>query len=175
MQNKKEYIIVITIVLIISISAFIISIMHPQVEIEYSEDEVVLHDEDFIVDVNTGKIQIGASTWNDVIEILPSGHNLGMSTIYRPDNLGCLLTFTRKENILSEMHLESPILATSRGVRVGDNFSQVTELYGSAYSSVNVRGKNSYFDAVYGDYSENCLVFQVKKNQVTKIIIQKLP
>ncbi|MDD2585526.1 MAG: hypothetical protein PHT79_03750 [Syntrophomonadaceae bacterium] len=175
MQNKKEYIIVIAIVLVVSISAFIISIMHPQVEIRYAEDAVVLNDEDFTVHFSAGIIQIGSSTWDDVVDLLPAGHNLGMSTLYRPDNLGCLLTFTRKENVLSEIHFESPVLATSRGVRVGDKFSQVTKLYGPEYSSVNVKGKNSYFDAVYGDYSENCLVFQVKKNQVTKIIIQKQP
>ena len=96
-----------------------------------------------------------------------------MSTIYRPDNLDCLLTFTEEENILHKAHINDPGLCTSRGIKLGDSMTRVVDTYGKNYASVFESGNQKDIDMVYGYDNNNSIVFQIRNNKVNKIILQK--
>jgi len=169
--DKKEYRIVLLIVAFAAIIGFISSSHRSKLEVVYPEQNAILTDQDFRIETNNGILQIGNSCFDEVKSIFPEGQILGMSTIYKPKTLDCLLTFTEDENILHKMHINTPVLNTSRGVKVGDPFAKAVEKYGKDYAYVKLSGKAGDFDAVYGN-NDN-IIFQVRKNSIVKIVLEK--
>ncbi|MBC7075461.1 MAG: hypothetical protein H5T98_05215 [Syntrophomonadaceae bacterium] len=169
--QRKEYYIVLLVVAVAVIIGSAIASSRSQLEVIYPEKETVLSPQDFVIDTDLGTLYIGNSTWNEVKNIFPQGKILGMSTIYRPENLECLLTFSEDENILQKMHIDTKTISTSRGIRLEDPFARVIEAYGENCAYVRLQGETSNFDAVYGN--DDNIVFQVRNGKVKRIILQK--
>ncbi|MEN6348996.1 MAG: hypothetical protein ABFD08_06325 [Syntrophomonas sp.] len=169
--EKKQYTIIILAVILVAASAYLISRNQEKLQTIRPAQETILEDQDFVIDTGNGILRIGTSPRDEVMKIFPQGKKLGMSTIYRPATVDCLLTFDRAEELLQKMHLYNADLATSRGIKVGDSFSKVVEKYGKNYASVSLPGNTKDFDAVYGKV--NNIIFKVNDNKVTTIILQK--
>lgn len=141
--------------------------------VEYPASFCILEASDFELKIGNLMLNIGASTWKDVAQIIPNGKFLGMSTIYQPDNLDCLLTFTKEENILQKAHINDPGLCTSRGIKLGDSMPAVIEAYGKDYAMVFESKKPENLDMVYGNDNNNSIIFQIRDYKVDKVILQK--
>ncbi|MDD2620292.1 MAG: hypothetical protein PHC92_06455 [Syntrophomonadaceae bacterium] len=170
-NKKKEYALVLFFVVVISTTAFFISKDRAQLETIVPQEQLVLEETDFRVNSGNSILLVGTSTRDEAIKVFPQGKTLGMSTIYKPDNIDCLLTFDEDEKFLQKLHLNSQEIQTYRGIKVGDPFTLVVEKYGPNYSSVGHPGKSSDFDAVYG--VGNNIIFQVREDKVKTIILQK--
>lgn len=168
--KKKEYALIIFFVVLIAGAAYYISQDHVKLQTVVSKNQVVLKEQDFLVKIGQNDLSIGTSTRDEVLKIFPRGKTLGMSTIYKPENSDCLLTFNRDEEILQKLHILNQDIPTNRGIKVGDPFALVTEKYGPNYSSVGRPGKPKDFDAVYG--TGNNIVFQIRNDKVEAIILQ---
>ncbi|MEN6325656.1 MAG: hypothetical protein ABFD18_05550 [Syntrophomonas sp.] len=168
--KTKEYALIIFFVILIAGAAYYISQDHVRLQTVVSKNQVVLDEQDFLVKIGQNNLSIGTSTRDEVLKIFPQGKTLGMSTIYKPKNSDCLLTFNRDEEILQKLHILSQDIPTKRGVKVGDSFTLVKEKYGPNYSSVGYPGKPKDFDAVYG--AGNNIIFQVRDDKVKAIILQ---
>jgi len=171
--QKKEYRLVILLVIVISIIAFFIARARPEIKIVYPEQDTILSQEDFSVNINGHVLQVGSESREKVIELLPEGKMLGRSTVYQLDNPYCLLTFTRDEEILIKVHIEDSEVSTHRGNKVGDSFPEIQEKYGEYFTCVSKTGQDEDFDAIYGTDNENSISFQVRGNRVSRIILQK--
>ena len=169
--KKKEYALIIFIVILIAGAAYYISKDHAQLQTVVSKNQVLLDEQDFLVKIDRNNLSIGTSTQDEVLKILPQGKTLGMSTIYKLESPDCLLTFNKDGKILQKLHIYSQDIPTKRGIKVGDSFALVIEKYGPNYSSVGYPGKPKDFDAVYG--ADNNIVFQVRNDKVKAIILQK--
>mgnify|MGYP007128627125 CR=1 FL=1 len=170
---RKERIYVLVLVVIVFAVGFYIASLHPQVEIICPPQDTILSEQDYQVKTANGVIIMGKSTWDDVQRIFPQGKNLGMSTIYRPENPDCLLTFSEDENILIKLHIDSPELPSPRGIRVGDAYTAVEEQYGKNYTLIRNTGNNDDFDMVYGKNRGNSVTFKIDYQKVDRIIIQR--
>lgn len=176
MKVKTEHLIVILTVVVVYVFGFYIANNQDPLDIVYPVEETILDSNDFLIELASGTLSIGSSTWDEVIEVLPEGKMLGMSTIYSPADIDALLTFTEDENILCKLHITDPNIVTSRNVKVGDTFDKVVESYGSNYASVARKGHSEDFDAVYySTDNDNSIVFQIRNNVVERIILQKDP
>lgn len=171
--QKREYRSVLLLVIAIGIAAFFIARARPELQIVYPEQDTILSQEDFSVNINGQVLELGSESRDRVIEVLPEGKMLGRSTIYQLDDPYCLLTFTRDEDILVKVHIESPEIPTQRGNKVGDPFSAVQQKYGEYFTWVSKSGQEEDFDAIYGSDNENSITFQVRQNKVSRIILQK--
>lgn len=168
--KKKEYALIIFFVVLIAGAAYYISQDHVRLQTVIAKNQVMLDEQDFLIKIGQHNLSIGTSTRAEVLKIFPQGKTLGMSTIYKPENSDCLLTFNRDEEILQKLHIFSQDIPTNRGVKVGDSFNLVTEKYGPNYSSVGYPGKPKDYDAVYG--TGNNIIFQVRDDKVNAIILQ---
>lgn len=175
MRFKNQYLIIITIVVVVYALGFYIANNQEPLDIMYPSEDTILNNDDFLVSFPKGELEIGSSSWEVVEQVLPEGKILGMSTIYSPQNIDCLLTFTEDENMLCKLHISDASIVTNRNVKVGDEFSVVIGAYGNNYASVSKKGNKTDFDAVYGADNSNSIVFQVRDNKVSKIILQKDP
>jgi hypothetical protein len=169
--EKKQYSIVLLLVIFAVLIGLIIPSHRLKLNVSYPHENTTLTEQDFLIETNNGTLQIGCSSFDEVIALLPEGKILGMSTIYKPDNLDCLFTFTEDEDILHRIHINTPALSTSRGIKVGEPFARAIKIYGSNYAKVNLLNESDDFDAVYG--TDDNIIFQVRKNNITKIIIEK--
>lgn len=167
---RKEYVMVIFLVIIAAIIGLAVRFSQPGIEIVYPEQDTELAVQDFVIKTENGEITIGVSSWEEVVSLFPAGEMLGLSTIYRPAAGDCLFTFTEDENILNKMHIDTDHYITNRGIKVGDSFSAIEKQYGMNYARVISKEKPDYFEAVYG--TENNIVFQIQNNHVEKIILQ---
>lgn len=168
--KKKEYALIIFFVVLIAGAAYYISQDRAQLQTVVSKNQVVLEEQDFLVTIGKNSLSIGTSTRAEVLKIFPRGKTLGMTTIYKPENSDCLLTFNKDEEVLQKIHINSQDIPTYRGIKVGDSFVLVTKKYGPDYSSVGHPGKPKDFDAVYG--VGNNIVFQIRNDKVKAIILQ---
>ncbi|MGI6412160.1 MAG: hypothetical protein ACOXZ5_00550 [Syntrophomonadaceae bacterium] len=170
---RREYQIVgLIIALAVAVGMFSVS-TRPELVLKYPGNFCVLEDSDFALTIDNELLVIGTSTWDDVAQIIPRGKFLGLSTIYQPDNLNCLLTFTEEENILYKAHISDPGLYTSRGIKLGDSMTRVVDTYGKNYASVFESGNQKDLDMVYGSDNNNSIIFQIRNNKVNRIILQK--
>lgn len=167
---KKEYAIVVIVIVIAAVIGLAVRFSQPGIEIVYPEQNTELAVQDFLIKTEQGDISVGVSSWEQVTALFPEGEMLGLSTIYRPAANDCLFQFTEDENILNKMHIITEYFITNRGVKVGDPFSDVEKRYGLNYATVTSNDKPDYFEAIYG--GENNIVFHIQNNNVIKIIIQ---
>ena len=128
-----------------------------------------LSDSDFVIAGADPELKVGEAGLGDVSLQFPGGKMLGRSEVYKPASGDVLFTFTRKTNILNKIDITGPVMATSRGVAVGDSFDKAAGIYGDGFKRSYYRNDPATFDAVYG--LENCIVFHVENNKVTKIVI----
>jgi len=170
---KKGTVCVIAIVLIVFAFGFYVSGRHPRVEIICPERDTLLSEEDYKVNTGNGILTLGRSTWDEAVRIYPRGKSLGMSTIFRPDNPDCLLTFSEDENILIKLHIDGPELPSPRGAAAGDDYKLVEAQYGKDYTLIKNTDGSNYFDMVYGKNRENSVTFKIRHNKVDRIIIQR--
>lgn len=175
MKIKNQYLIIIAIVIAVYAFGFYIASNQEPLDIVYPTEDTILENNDFLVEFANGKLAIGSSSWEEVVQVFPEGKMLGMSTIYSPANIDALLTFTEDENILCILHISDPSITTSRNVKTGDTFSKVVEEYGPNYASVSKAGNKVDFDAVYGTDNGGSIVFQVRNNVVNRIVLQNDP
>lgn len=172
-MNKKGYMYVAIIFVLVFAFGFYISSRSPGVEISTPEKDTILSEQDYQVDTGNGILTMGKSTWDEVALVYPEGKNLGMSTIFRPKRHNCLLTFSEDENILIKMHIDGNEPASPRGVRVGDGYTLVEEYYGEDYTLIMKTGNDNDFDMVYGKNRVNSVTFKIKDLQVNRIIVQR--
>ncbi|HZK43568.1 MAG TPA: hypothetical protein VFC73_04700 [Syntrophomonadaceae bacterium] len=175
MKKRNQYLIVIAIIVLVYSFGFYIAKNQEPLEVTYPNEDAILDNEDFMINFPDGKLAVGLSDWFEVENVLPEGKMLGMSTVYSPKDIDCLLSFTKKENILYKLHLENTDIITNRNIKTGDPFSKVIDAYGPNYSSVSKKGNKNNFDATYGADNNNNIVFQVRNNVVNKIILQSNP
>jgi len=169
----KGRVYVIALVVVVFALGFYISSRHPRVDIICPEHDTVLSEEDYRVDTGKGLLVLGRSTWDEVGRIYPQGKSLGMSTIFRPDQPDCLLTFSEDENILVKLHIDGPELPSPRGAAAGDDYKLVEAQYGKDYTLIKSTDGSNYFDMVYGKNRENSVTFKIRHNKVDRIIIQR--
>lgn len=175
MSKRQQYLIVIAIVIIVYTFGFYIANNQEPLDIVYPNENTILSSDDFLVDFAEGQVNVGCTQWNDAMQVIPQGKTLGMSTIYKPEKFDVLLTFTEHENILCKLHITDTHVATNRNVKVNDSFSKVVEAYGENYAYVAKKGEKDNFDIAYGAEHTDCIFFQIRDNQVSKIILQKDP
>ncbi len=175
MKNRYQYLIVITIVVVVFSAGFYIANDQEAIEIVNPKEDTILNIDDFSVNLPQGQVVIGSFAWEEVNHLLPEGETLGRSTIYSPRNLDCLFTFTKKENILCRIHINEPGVFTSRNIGVGDRFDDVIAAYGGNYGSVAKVGNETDLDIAYGADSKSSIYFHIRDNIVSKIILQNEP
>lgn len=173
-ETRKEYRAIVFIVILAALIGLYVVSTRSSLNMEYPEHFLVLADSDFTLDYDGHAIQIGETPGEKVMSIFPEGKMLGISTVFSAGTDKVLFTFTEDENIVHKVHIESPNLPTSRGSKVGDSFAAVIDAYGEDYAWVNA-GNSNDFDAVYGIDNKRCIVFQVRDNQVQRIILQLDP
>lgn len=168
-RTRESLIVLIIVILVFGIN--LIYTLQNRIELVTVEPDkpTLLSQEDFRIDIGTQSIYPGQSTLNDVMAILPSGHTLGMSTVYRIDNMNLLFTFSKKESILNKIDIADEKIHTARGLGVGDSKDQVEEKYGNGYTLVYDRSHPEEQELIYGQ--DHFMVFKMKQDKVDKIVI----
>lgn len=172
MSNKLNIWVIIMVVAVFAFG-FYISSRHARVEIVYPEQDTILSEHDYQIATTSGILTIGKSTWDEATQVYPDWENLGMSTIMRPANQGCLLTFSEDENILIKIHIDGTKLSSPRGINAGDPYTRVQEQYSANFTQVKRVDNDKEFDMIYGENRENSITFQIRNNKVARIIIQR--
>ncbi len=175
MKTKYQILCVIAIVVIVYTIGFYIANNQEPLEVVYPSEDTILSIDDFTVNLPQGQVIVGSFAWDEVKHILPNGKTLGRSTIYSPVDFDCLFTFSKKENILSRIHISEEEVFTSRDICIGDNFDKVVTAYGENYSSVSKVGNTKDFDVAYGADNNSSIFFHIRDNKVNKIILQNEP
>ncbi len=173
---KKEYLYVsLAIILVISIAVLVAS-RSPEIDIVYPEERLVLQPEDFVVNTDNHQLTVGQTNWDEAIKIFPDIKRLGGSTVYHPEAFPMYLTFSEDENILIAVHIFGDSAATSRDITVGDSPEKAVQQYGKNYVRFSVEDSgNEDYDMLYGENNGNTVIFQVRNDKITKIIIQHIP
>jgi hypothetical protein len=136
---------------------------------EYPDQLSRLNSSDFVIAGTNPVLMVGEANLGDVSLQFPGGKMLGRSGVYRPADINVLFTFTRKTNLLNKIDINGPGLATTRSISVNDSFDKVVEAYGDGYVRSYYKTDPQTFDAIYGE--EQCIVFNIKNNQVKRIVI----
>lgn len=168
-SDKKEYIVVAVIFFVAVIIFSYISLNHPDIVTEAPNQVAVLTESDMTLSTDAGLLKVGKSTRDEAMTLFPDGENLGRSGLYRPRDLDCLLSFSKKEDILIRIDLGQCELSTSRGIKVNDSFDKVLAAYGYGFTKAYDRQTPQIFDAYYG--SDQYILFKVENNIVVKIYI----
>lgn len=166
---KKDYLIVTTIFLLVLALSFFLSNRHQRLVNEYPAELAVLETNDFLLHYDQAELMVGQASWEEVTQVYPQGKTLGMSSVYRPQELQATFTFTKNSNILSKVDIAAPGITTSRGVAVNDPFTKVVKQYGPGFIRSYLKDDPKIFDAVFG--SEHYIVFHVEDNIVKKIVL----
>lgn len=172
-MKKREGLIVLVVVAMVSLGAFCISKNAPNVKTVYPSAKPILHNSDYIVQVDGGKLSIGQTSLADAKRLLPKGKDLGMSTVYKSSSPECILTFNKDQTVLKKLHLLSPELATARGISVGDPFSKVVGAYGKNYTYTGKALHAADFSAIYQQDENRGIIFQIENNKVYKIVLHE--
>ncbi|HWP96224.1 MAG TPA: hypothetical protein VN426_05190 [Syntrophomonadaceae bacterium] len=168
-ENIKEYRTILVIIVLLTLFSLFVSLRGGKVMIKEAGQDALLPQSDYVVQTEHGSLTVGKSSWEEVQHLFPQGKNLGNSTIYHPDDQPIFFTFSKKENILTDIHIQGGSLATYRGIRVGDSLEKLTTAYGSNYTTIST-GEAGNVDVVYG--RGNDIVFQVRGNLVNAIVLQ---
>ena len=167
--DKKESLFVLFIFVAVILMFALLSSRSMDVVTEPPAQQTILGDNDMVVPASLGDIMVGKTTRDEVMKIFPEGKNLGRSGLYRPNNLDCLVTFSRDEDVVIRMDIGPCDLATSRGIKVDDSFDKVVEIYGSNYTRAYDKETPQIFDAYYG--SDQYILFKVEDNTIKKIFV----
>lgn len=173
-SQGKQYIPLLIIVAVVLAFGLWTASRSPELHIQKPPGDNVITAEDMKINTGQGVVAVGDSNSEQVASLFPAGKNLGMSTIYYDQSQGCTFTFTKRDK-LKVMHIENPNLSTARGIKVGDTLDPtIIKAYGVNYGYAKKPGNNRQIDVAYGD-NDGCVIFQVRDNIVTKIILQKEP
>ena len=173
-SNARQWVLLISLVSVVIAFGLWTASRSPELEIQLPQGANLIQADDMVIATAQGKVTVGESTPEEVAALFPTGKTLGMSTVYYDQQQGCTFTFTKLDR-LKVMHIESPSLVTARGIKVGDRFDPtVIEAYGPNYGFARKPGAVGDIDAAYGD-NHGAVIFQVRNNIVTKIILQKEP
>lgn len=167
-KSWKSYVIP-SIFITVFLIAVVITVMQQRPVSEYPEKLSLLNSSDFVIAGTDPVLQVGEANLGDVSLQFPGGKMLGRSGVYRPADINVLFTFTRKTNLLNKVDINDAGLATTRSISVNDSFDKVVNAYGDGYVRSYYKNDPQTFDAVYGE--EQCIVFNVKDNQVKRIVI----
>jgi len=168
-NHKKEYLIIALLVLVVAGIGFISSSRYQHMQTDYPSEASIIGAEDFLLTNTQPNLVIGESSWKEVQKCYPEGKTLGMSTVYRLDQLPVIFTFTKKSNILTKVDILGPGLPTARGVEVGDSYDKLVKTYGSGFIRSYAKNDPHTFDAIYG--SKEYIVFHVKEQRIEKIVL----
>ncbi len=169
LNAKRDYYIIVLLLLMVLGGGFLLSNRHQRLETVYPAKMSSLGEEDFLLYNTKPNIQVGQSTGEEVQQVYPRGKTLGMSSVYRPEGLNAIFTFTKKSNVLSKVDIIGSGLSTSRGIAVNDSFDKVVKNYGPGYVRSFVKSDPDTFDAIYG--SKHYIVFHVNNERVKKIVL----
>jgi len=172
-MKKRDGLIVVMIVAVVSLGAFYVSKTATKVKVVYPEAKPVMNDSDFVVKVADGSLEIGKTDLTKAKELLPNGKDLGMSTVYRSDSPQCILTFDKKQTQLKQLHLLSPDLTTTRGIAVGDPFTKVVQAYGKNYIYTGKAINKADFEAIYQRDEHHSIIFKIRNNIVYNIVLHE--
>ncbi len=173
---KKEYLYVSLVIIVVISIAVLVGSRSPKVDTVYPEERLVLQMEDFVVKTDNHKLTVGQTNYDQAIKIFPDIKKLGGSTVYHPEAFPMYLTFSEDENILIAVHIFGEEAATSRGISVGDSPDKAVQQYGKNYVRFSLKDPgNEDYDMLYGENNGNTVIFQVRNNSITKIIIQHTP
>jgi hypothetical protein len=167
--DKKEYMVVVIIFIAAVLMFSLISRNHADIITETPNQSAILNDNDMTVANATGNLIVGRSTRDEVMQVYPDGDNLGRSGLYRPKNMDCLLSFSKKEEVLIRVDIGFCDLSTSRGIKANDSFDKVVDQYGDGYTKSYDKKTPQIFDAYYG--SDQYILFKIENNLVKKIYI----
>ncbi|MEA4925988.1 MAG: hypothetical protein VB084_11830 [Syntrophomonadaceae bacterium] len=168
-SDKKEYIVVAVIFIFAVVIFSYISQNHPDIIRENPEQAMVLHQSDMTVATSSGILMVGKTTRAEAMLVFPEGENLGRSGLYRPKDLDCLLSFSKKEDVLIRIDLGQCDLSTSRGIKVNDSFDKVLAQYGNGFTKAYDKTTPQIFDAYYG--ADQYILFKIENNMVKQIYI----
>ncbi|NLW91324.1 MAG: hypothetical protein GXY34_06950 [Syntrophomonadaceae bacterium] len=172
-MRKKEGLIVLIIVALISMGGYYVSKNAVKVKTVFPPGKPILNDSDFAVKITGGDLVIGQTDLTEAKKLLPDGKDLGMSTVYRSNSPECILTFNKKQTQLKQLHLLSDDLVTSRGIKVGDPFSKVVAAYGKNYIFTGKALNAADFEAIYQRDNHHSVIFKVKNNKVFTIVLHE--
>lgn len=172
-MKKKEGLIVLVIVALISMGGYYVSMNAVKVKTVYPPGKPILNDSDFVVEIADGRLVIGQTDLVEAKRLLPNGKDLGMSTVYRSNSPACILTFNKKQTQLKQVHLLSKEFVTSRGIRTGDPFFKVVAAYGKNYVYTGKTINAADFEAIYQRDNHHSIIFKVRNNKVYTIILHE--
>jgi len=172
-MKKKEGLIVLVIVVLVSLGGFYVSKNATKVKIIYPPGKPDLNNSDFVVAMTGGSLIIGQTDLTEAKKLLPDGKDLGMSTVYRSNSPQCILTFNKKQTQLKQLHLLSDELTTARGSKVGDPFSRVVATYGKNYIYSGKAINEADFEAIYQRDDQHSIIFKIRNNKVYTIVLHE--
>lgn len=173
-SNQRQYVLVLSLVAIVVAFGLWTASRAPDLQVQIPKGQNDIQSGDMQVQTSSGTVTVGESTPDEIAAQFPNGKTLGMSTVYFDQSQGCTFTFTKLDKLMV-MHIENPQLSTARGIKVGDTLEPaVIMAYGADYGYAKKPGSNQVIDVAYGD-NNGAVIFQVRDNVVTKIIIQKEP
>ncbi len=168
-NHKKEYLFIVLLVLVVAGIGFISSSRYQHMQTDYPAKASIVKAEDFVLTNTQPNLIIGKSSWEEVQKCYPEGKTLGMSTVYRPNHIPAIFTFTKKSNLLTKVDIQGPGLPTARGVEVGDSYDKLVKTYGSGFIRSYAKNDPATFDAIYG--SNEYIVFHISQERVEKIVL----
>ena len=169
MRPYREYAFVIFIVvLVFGLSLYCTNKNKIDLATQVPQEQNMLPAEDFVVNIDSLAVHPGQS-YDEIIKYFPSGHNLGMSTVYRTDDKELLFTFSKKENILTKMDIMDPSIRTARGIGVGDSEDKLIATYGQGYTLVYDKKRPHEQEFIYG--MDHYIVFKLKDKRIDRIIL----
>jgi len=167
-KTWKNYIVP-SIFITVFLIAVLFSVMQQRPVNEYPDQLSPLNSNDFVIAGTDPILKVGEADLGDVSLQFPGGKMLGRSGVYRPADIDAIFTFTRKTNLLNKIDITGPGMETARAVSFNDSFDKVVKTYGNGYVRSYYKSDPQTFDAIYG--KENCIIFHVIDNKVSKIVI----
>jgi hypothetical protein len=173
-SNQRQYVILLMLVALVVVFGLWTASQAPELQVRIPSGGNDIQASDMQIRTASGLVVVGESDSQQVAALFPDGKALGMSTVYFDRSQGCTFTFTKMDK-LKVMHIENPGLATWRGIKVGDTLDPaVIAAYGPNYGYAKKPDSHQAIDVAYGD-NDGGVIFQVRDNVVTKIILQKEP
>jgi len=173
--RKREGWLVVGLLLIAVIAGLCITLSSPTAHVEYAQEALQLHENDFSIRNGTAVIRVGTDTLTRVERDFGKGRFLGMSTVYEPPSRDFRLRFPKNKDTVWIFDTEHPGYSTSRGISVGDPVDEVLKVYGENYSKVTLEDDSESYDLVYGSRSEGTVTFHCQNGVVSRIVVSRYP